>query len=44
MIGKLFALVTRRRRYVYRSALTGKFIPESVAKAHPELAVRERVA
>lgn len=41
MIRKLLNLLVRR--YVYRSAITGKFVTPAYAKMHPDNVVRERV-
>ena len=30
-------------RYVYRSAVTGRFVPESYARRFPHLTIRQRV-
>lgn len=32
-----------QRRYVYRSAKTGRFVTKAYAKRYPHLTVRERV-
>lgn len=32
-----------RRRYNYRSAITGKFVSKAYAEAHPAECIRERV-
>lgn len=37
LLKKLF-----RRRWVYRSAITGRFVSEAFAKDHPETTVKER--
>lgn len=31
-------------RYVYRSAVTGKFVSAAYALAHPDTTIRQRVA
>jgi hypothetical protein len=41
MIRKLLSLL--KPRYVYRSAVTGKFVSPAYAKAFPDLTYRERV-
>lgn len=32
-----------KRRYVYRSASTGRFVKASTAKRHPRITVRQRI-
>lgn len=32
-----------KRRYIFRSAITGRFVTASYAKRYPHLTVRERV-
>ena len=32
-----------KRRYVYRSAVTGKFVSAAYAKKYPHLTIKERV-
>jgi hypothetical protein len=41
MIRKLIGLL--KPKYVYRSAVTGKFVSEAFAKANPGSTIRERV-
>lgn len=43
---RLVRAIRRRRRrtyYVYRSAITGRFVSEKYAKANPETTVDERI-
>lgn len=35
--------VILRRRYVYRSSITGRFVSKAVAEQHPETTYRVRV-
>jgi hypothetical protein len=41
MIRKLLALL--RRKYRYRSSVTGRMVSEAYAKEFPDITVRERV-
>lgn len=43
MIAKLLAPFRRKRRYRYRSSVTGAFVSEAFAKAHPRETTREEV-
>lgn len=40
MLEKLKALLTRKRRWIYRSAVTGRFVSESYALEHPDTTYR----
>lgn len=44
MIRKLIAALRRKPKYVYRSAITGKFVSEAYWRSFPDQTVRERVA
>lgn len=43
MLGKLLALVKRKRRYIYRSSVTGRIVSKAYAEAFPDVTIRERV-
>lgn len=40
---KLFRSLVKAARYVWRSAITGKFVTKEYAESHPEETVKERL-
>lgn len=43
MLRKLIERLKPKRRYVYKSAITGRFVSRAYAEANPETTVKERV-